>query len=184
MHQEAFPGEDISDRPPPEESVPGLIELLEGELPSGRYKARELAGRSSSVDGVRELRVALTVDDLEQAVRLYRDGLGLPVKFDWEAPEGRGVVLGAGRATLELVDRAQAELIDRVEVGRRVAGPVRLAFEVPEVAAAGAALADSGAQPLNDVVLTPWGDRNMRLRAPDGMQITLFQLPAEDQAEG
>lgn len=40
MHQEAFPGEDISDRPLPEESVPGLVELLEGDLPSGRYEAR------------------------------------------------------------------------------------------------------------------------------------------------
>jgi NAD(P)-dependent dehydrogenase (short-subunit alcohol dehydrogenase family) len=42
MHQEAFPGEDISDRPPPEESLPGLMTLIEGELPSGRYLAREL----------------------------------------------------------------------------------------------------------------------------------------------
>src|SRR5690349_21135906 len=42
MHQEAYPGEDISDRPPPEESVPGLVELLAGQHPSGRYKAREL----------------------------------------------------------------------------------------------------------------------------------------------
>ena len=42
MHQEAFPGEDISDRPQPEESVAGLVELIEGELPSGRYRAREL----------------------------------------------------------------------------------------------------------------------------------------------
>jgi hypothetical protein len=42
MHQDAFPGEDISDRPPPEESVPGLLELLEADLPSGRYKAREV----------------------------------------------------------------------------------------------------------------------------------------------
>jgi NAD(P)-dependent dehydrogenase (short-subunit alcohol dehydrogenase family) len=42
MHQEAFPGEDISDRPIPEESVPGLIELLEGDRPSGRYQARKL----------------------------------------------------------------------------------------------------------------------------------------------
>ena len=42
MHQDAFPGEDISDRPLPEESVPGLIELIEGHLPSGRYRAREL----------------------------------------------------------------------------------------------------------------------------------------------
>jgi NAD(P)-dependent dehydrogenase (short-subunit alcohol dehydrogenase family) len=44
MQQEAFPGEDISDRPPPEESVPGLIALIEGSLPSGRYSARELVG--------------------------------------------------------------------------------------------------------------------------------------------
>ena len=43
MHQEAFPGEDISDRPPPEESVPGLLPLVHGELPSGRYRAGELA---------------------------------------------------------------------------------------------------------------------------------------------
>jgi NAD(P)-dependent dehydrogenase (short-subunit alcohol dehydrogenase family) len=43
MHQQAFPGEDISDRPPPEESVPGLLALIEGELPSGRYLARQLA---------------------------------------------------------------------------------------------------------------------------------------------
>ena len=43
MHQEAFPGEDISDRPPPEESVPGLLALIEGELPSGRYRASEIA---------------------------------------------------------------------------------------------------------------------------------------------
>jgi NAD(P)-dependent dehydrogenase (short-subunit alcohol dehydrogenase family) len=42
MHQEAFPGEDISDRPLPEESVPGLLELLEGDLPSGRYEAHGL----------------------------------------------------------------------------------------------------------------------------------------------
>jgi NAD(P)-dependent dehydrogenase (short-subunit alcohol dehydrogenase family) len=42
MHQDAFPGEDISDRPPPDESVPGLLTLIEGDLPSGRYRAREL----------------------------------------------------------------------------------------------------------------------------------------------
>ena len=42
MHQEAFPGEDIGDRPLPKESVPGLITLLEGNVPSGRYQARTL----------------------------------------------------------------------------------------------------------------------------------------------
>jgi NAD(P)-dependent dehydrogenase (short-subunit alcohol dehydrogenase family) len=42
MHQDAFPGEDISDRPPPEDSVPGLLALIEGSLPSGRYRASEV----------------------------------------------------------------------------------------------------------------------------------------------
>jgi NAD(P)-dependent dehydrogenase (short-subunit alcohol dehydrogenase family) len=44
MHQDAFPGEDISDRPPPEDSVPGLLALIEGSLPSGRYRASEVTG--------------------------------------------------------------------------------------------------------------------------------------------
>ncbi len=46
MQQDAFPGEDISDRPPPEESVPGLLALIEGELPSGLYRARDLVAVS------------------------------------------------------------------------------------------------------------------------------------------
>ena len=44
MQQAAFPGEDISDRPPPEDSVPGLLALIEGSHPSGRYRAAELTG--------------------------------------------------------------------------------------------------------------------------------------------
>ena len=43
MHQDAFPGEDISDRPPPEDVVPHLVALLAGDLPSGRYRAAEIA---------------------------------------------------------------------------------------------------------------------------------------------
>jgi NAD(P)-dependent dehydrogenase (short-subunit alcohol dehydrogenase family) len=47
MQQDAFPGEDISDRPPPEASVPGLLALIEGDLASGAYRARELVGASA-----------------------------------------------------------------------------------------------------------------------------------------
>jgi NAD(P)-dependent dehydrogenase (short-subunit alcohol dehydrogenase family) len=47
MQQDAFPGEDVSDRPPPEESVPGLLAVIEGNLPSGLYRARELVGASA-----------------------------------------------------------------------------------------------------------------------------------------
>jgi NAD(P)-dependent dehydrogenase (short-subunit alcohol dehydrogenase family) len=48
MHQDAFPGEDISDRPPPRDSVPGLLALVEGDLPSGRYRASDLAAQVSA----------------------------------------------------------------------------------------------------------------------------------------
>ncbi|MBV9001785.1 MAG: SDR family oxidoreductase [Solirubrobacterales bacterium] len=47
MHQDAFPGEDISDLPPPEDSVPGLLRLIDGDLPSGRYQARELVAAAA-----------------------------------------------------------------------------------------------------------------------------------------
>ncbi|MGH8934144.1 MAG: SDR family NAD(P)-dependent oxidoreductase [Egibacteraceae bacterium] len=52
MQQEAFPGEDVSDQPPPEDSVPGLLTLIEGDLPSGRYQARALVRESLSGTGV------------------------------------------------------------------------------------------------------------------------------------
>ena len=51
MHQEAFPDEDISDRPLPDESVPGFLELLTGDLPSGRYEARALAQGAGTSTG-------------------------------------------------------------------------------------------------------------------------------------
>ena len=175
MHQEAFPGEDISDRPAPESSVPGLLALIEGDLPSGRYKAREM-GKPS---GIKELRVALTVQDFERARRFYQDGLGLQAVLEWDNPDGRGGVLGAGKATLELINEAQAETIDRVEVGKRVSGPVRLAMEVADVEASVKTLQEAGAKSVHKPVLTPWGDYNGRMQAPDGMQLTLFQLKEE-----
>ena len=123
---------------------------------------------------VRELRVALTVEDYEQAVTFYRDVLGLPVVHEWDEPTGSGAVLDAGRATLELLSPAQAELVDEVEVGERVAGRVRLALEVDDSVETARRLAAAGAEQLAEPVVTPWRHRNVRLRAPDGMQLTLF----------
>jgi NAD(P)-dependent dehydrogenase (short-subunit alcohol dehydrogenase family) len=48
MQQDAFPGEDVSDRPPPESSVPGLLRLIEADLPSGRYRARDLVSEPAA----------------------------------------------------------------------------------------------------------------------------------------
>jgi lactoylglutathione lyase len=125
---------------------------------------------------VRELRLALTVTDYDQAVAFYRDRLGLPVLESYEGPEGAGVVLDAGRATLELLSVGQAELVDRVEVGSRVAGPVRVALEVADSAQTARRLVDGGAEALAEPVVTPWRHRNVRVRAPGGLQLTLFTV--------
>lgn len=124
--------------------------------------------------GVTELRVALTVADFAEAVAFYRDALGLTELADWSSEDGRVIVLEAGRATLELMDEAQAETVDRIEAGRRVSGTVRLALEVADSGATAERLVAAGADRVAPPVITPWGDRNARVRAPDGMQLTLF----------
>jgi lactoylglutathione lyase len=129
------------------------------------------------MEPVRELRLVLTVEDFDAAVAFYRDALGLEPLDAWEAEEGgRIVILAAGNATLELVDEGQARAIDMIEVGQRVAGPVRIAFEVADSAASAERLREAGAELLGGPVETPWKDLNVRLRAPDGMQLTLFTV--------
>jgi lactoylglutathione lyase len=123
---------------------------------------------------VKELRLALTVDDFDAAVAFYRDTLGLEMRDMWVAEGSRGVLLEAGRATLELFDEGQAAMVDEIEVGRRVAGKVRVAFEVEDSGATADALEGAGAERLAGPVETPWHDVNVRLVAPDGTQLTLF----------
>ncbi|MFL5982173.1 MAG: VOC family protein [Gaiellaceae bacterium] len=127
---------------------------------------------------VQELRLVLTVPDFDAALRFYRDALGLEVEAVWASEGGHVTLLSAGRATLELVDEAHAAEIDRLEVGRRVAGPVRVAFEVADSGAVADRLEGAGATRIAGPVVTPWNDRNVRLQAPDGTQLTLF-TPAE-----
>ncbi|MHB8627874.1 MAG: SDR family NAD(P)-dependent oxidoreductase [Aggregatilineales bacterium] len=183
MHQEAFPDEDISDRPLPEDSVPGFVALLTGDLPSGRYRAREI--KSSTVSPVQGLRVVLTVSDFERAAKFYRDGLGLPVIDQWIEPDSKGILLGAGKATLELFDEAQAAEVDQIEVGKRTAGQIRLAFTVAPVEEVVDTLQQRGAGLVGGPVDTPWGHRNVRLQAPrgiqDGIQLTLSQVISEPE---
>jgi catechol 2,3-dioxygenase-like lactoylglutathione lyase family enzyme len=125
---------------------------------------------------VRELRLAVTVENYDEAVRFYRDALGLPVLEEWDDPAGSGAVLDAGRATLELLSVGQSELVDRVEVGELVSGPIRLALEVEDSEQTAKALLAGGAERVGGPVVTPWFHRNVRVRAPDGMQLTLFTV--------
>ena len=125
---------------------------------------------------VTELRVTLTVDDFDQALAFYRDALGLEQLADWSTDDGRVVVLEAGKATLELFDHAQAAAVDAIEAGRRVSGTVRLALQVADSADKAGQLVAAGAEEVAPPVTTPWGDHNARVRAPDGMQLTLFTV--------
>jgi methylmalonyl-CoA/ethylmalonyl-CoA epimerase len=129
------------------------------------------------VHEVTELRVALTVAEFDQAVAFYRDALGLPQLADWSSESGRVVVLDGGRATLELLDEDQAATVDRIEAGGRVSGTVRLALKVADSDAVARRLVATGAEEVAPPVDTPWADRNARVRAPDGMQLTLFTSP-------
>jgi catechol 2,3-dioxygenase-like lactoylglutathione lyase family enzyme len=128
------------------------------------------------MDPVHELRVAVTVDDYEAALRFYGDALGLPVIESWENEGGSGAVLDAGRATVELLSRSQTEYVDRIEAGGTPSGAVRFALEVADSEAAAGRLESAGAERLGGPVVTPWSHRNVRLRAPDGMQLTLFTV--------
>ena len=131
---------------------------------------------------VLELRVALTVSDYERSIKFYCDGLGIEPSAVWNNGQGRALVLELGKGTLELFDETQAEIIDQIEAEQRISGQVRFALQVPDVKAAMERLIAHGAMLVNPPVITPWGDYNARLQDPDGMQITLFQVPDPNQS--
>jgi catechol 2,3-dioxygenase-like lactoylglutathione lyase family enzyme len=123
---------------------------------------------------VRELRLVVTAPDYDEALRFYRDVLGLPERAAFSVAGGHVTILEAGRATLELTDPRHAEYIDEVEVGQRVAGHIRVAFEVDDSPAVTATLAAAGARVLAEPRRTPWNSLNSRLEGPGGLQLTLF----------
>ena len=125
--------------------------------------------------GVRELRLVVTAADYDEALHFYRDVLGLEQRAAFASDGGRVTILEAGRATLEITDPPHAEFIDQVEVGSRVAGHIRVAFEVDDSAAATRELEAAGAEVIAEPTRTPWNSLNARLKAPAGLQLTLFQ---------
>jgi methylmalonyl-CoA/ethylmalonyl-CoA epimerase len=129
---------------------------------------------------VKELRIILTVENLEEAIAFYRDTLGLPGSKEWQEQTGNGIILEVGRASLELIDAKHAETIDEIEVGKRVAGPVRLALHLGEnFGETGKVLEAVGAIKLADVKQAPWS-KVQRMQDPSGMQFTLFETSTLD----
>jgi catechol 2,3-dioxygenase-like lactoylglutathione lyase family enzyme len=129
---------------------------------------------------IRELRLVLTVNDFGRTVAFFRDAVGLKQVAEFHNDGGSGVLLDAGHATLEIFDQAQAEAIDKVEVGRRVAGPVRIALQAEDSESLARELVQAGAEIIGGPVLTPWGDRNVRLVGPEAIQLTLFTSAGTD----
>jgi L-amino acid N-acyltransferase YncA/predicted enzyme related to lactoylglutathione lyase len=131
------------------------------------------------------MRVVVLAREYDSAVRFYRDTLGLVERAAVAGPGGAAVtILDAGRATLELANPAQHAYIDEVEVGRAVAPPVRIAFEVDDVTGVTAALVGAGGAEVAPPTPTPFGSVNARLDAPAGLQITLFERERPATAAG
>ena len=127
-----------------------------------------------------ELRVAVTAEDFESLRAFYQDGLGLDPGEIWEQDGGRGQMFNAGRGTLEIFDPIYANAVDQLEVGERVSGQIRFAFQVPDVRLAVKNAQQYGAALVREPVMTPWGDLNARVKSPDGLQVTLFQTSPDN----
>ena len=175
MHQAAFPDEDISDRPLPEVSVPGLVELLTGNLPSGRYRARTVLEPKAEAPAIQWTNLMLQVQNFEGAADFFRDHLKLPIQQEWH-DVGNGILFNAGKATIEIVDAEQIADVDRIELGQTANTPIRLVLGVADVESASRAAQDGGAKVLNTIVDTDWGLRNQRLTMPDGIPIKALTL--------
>ena len=124
---------------------------------------------------VKELRIILTVDNLDEVIKFYREAVGLEVSKEWHESTGNGIILDAGRASIELIDKKHAEKIDAIEVGKTVAGRVRIALNIGEgIAEVGNILEASGAIKLAAVKQAPWS-KVQRMQDPGGMQFTIFE---------
>lgn len=142
-----------------------------------------MSGEDRQTTGVRQMRLVVTVEDHDRALAFYRDVLGLREEAAFAVAGGRVSILDAGRATLELTDAIHAAYIDEVEVGRRVAGTYRVAFEVDDSTAATERLVAGGAELIAPPTETPWRSLNARLTGPD-LQLTLFQELDESSPTG
>ena len=122
-----------------------------------------------------EFRIALTTDRFNAAIEFYRDGLGLDPGDIW-TDNGKGQMFFAGRAILEVFDPSYTKSVDEIEVGESVSGKIRFAFQVDDLYASVEHALTHGGTLIHEPVLTPWNDLNARIEAPDGMQITLFEV--------
>lgn len=160
--------------------IAGVVWLKLADRPEPAH-----SGEAHDGGRVRQLRLVVETDDYDDAVRFYRDVLGMPEAMAFaEGGQDRVAILEAGRATLELATPDHARAVDRAE-GVDGRGPrLRLALEVDDAEHTTSEASSAGAAVVGPPVLTPWMSRNSRLEAPGGLELTLFEETASEQARG
>jgi methylmalonyl-CoA/ethylmalonyl-CoA epimerase len=132
----------------------------------------------------RQLRLIIETDDFDEALRFYRDLLGMTEQPAFGAGgDDRVAILHAGLATIELASPAHARNIDAVEGAPHVPGAqLRLALEVDDTEATVAATESAGVETIATPTLTPFRSVNARVQGPSGWQVTFFEeLEALDE---
>ncbi|HLU63715.1 MAG TPA: VOC family protein [Protaetiibacter sp.] len=125
----------------------------------------------------KQLRLIIETDDFDEAVRFYRDVLGMPEQPAF-ATEGddRVSILHAGIATIELATRAHVRNIDTIENAPPAEGPtLRIALEVDDTERAVDAVVAEGAELIAPPTPTPFRTINARVAGPAGWKVTFFQ---------
>lgn len=142
---------------------------------------RHPGGRARSFD---ELRICLRVDDLDSAMAIYEEGLGLKPVDIWEHPGGeRGALLAVTPAAIELFSQQQWNFVDEHETGARQGKDFALRVEVDDAAAAAERLAKAGATQISPLVDTPWGQQVVRLRMHDDVHMSVSVLEEEERVQ-
>lgn len=135
-----------------------------------------------SAPRVSQLRIVIRVPEVEALLRLLEDELGLEVLARFGEGAADAVLLDAGRATIEIGNRAHTDQIDELEMGRHGSPQFRLALEVDDTDEATASLAARpGVEVLGAPSLMPWHSLNSRLTVADGVQLTLFESLDDDE---
>lgn len=125
----------------------------------------------------RQLRLIIETDDFDEAVRFYRDVLGMPEQPAFATDgDDRVSILHAGIATIELATSTHVRTIDEIENAPPTDGPaLRIALEVDDTERAVAAAEEFGADTLAPPASTPFRTINARVQGPAGWQVTFFQ---------
>lgn len=125
---------------------------------------------------VHQLRLVVEADDYDEAVRFFRDVLGMPEEAAFaEGGDDRVVILEAGRATLEIASPAHKRAIDEIETDGLTGSSIRVALEVDDAHATTDAAVAAGAALQASPRETPWRSLNSRIAAPAGLEVTFFE---------